>query len=146
MWYQEYKDIGASYDQSEDWRHFAECAKPGVDPEWFHAPDGRKQPDARAFKICQICPVFKECDEWRKVEPLVDSVQAGVLTRAEDVTWYFMKNCLSCDDEFLPRNASQKYCVSPACKQERMRRNWSEINKRKTAARQGKLYGMLEEN
>jgi WhiB family redox-sensing transcriptional regulator len=42
-----------------DWRQWAACAGPGVDPEWFFPAPG--QQGTRAKRICAGCPVRPVC-------------------------------------------------------------------------------------
>jgi WhiB family redox-sensing transcriptional regulator len=47
---------------SPDWRSYAACTAPGVDPELFWPPEGSHGDEARA--ICDACPVRKPCLEY----------------------------------------------------------------------------------
>lgn len=46
------------------WRKQSACANPEVDPEIFHAKAKHKDEVKAAKKICNACPVAKQCLTW----------------------------------------------------------------------------------
>lgn len=55
--------VGAIRGVHEDWYDLAECAKPGVNPDWWFPPRGGSQDRERARAICHNCPVRLQCLE-----------------------------------------------------------------------------------
>jgi WhiB family redox-sensing transcriptional regulator len=63
-----------------DFRHFALCADPRVDPEVFFPVDERPGSPGveRAKRVCNACPVLDECRAWAVGEPLDFGVFGGL--------------------------------------------------------------------
>jgi WhiB family redox-sensing transcriptional regulator len=47
---------------SADWREWAACRRPGVNPEWFFPEKGGSARPAK--RICRQCPVRADCLDY----------------------------------------------------------------------------------
>jgi len=59
------------------WIADAACAKPGVDPDWFHPEPGERSGIEAARFVCAGCQVFDQCTLDTKVSGEKFGVRAG---------------------------------------------------------------------
>lgn len=69
----------------DDWRHWAECSRPGHDAELWHPVGntvGAQLQAADAKAVCRTCPVAEHCLQYALQQRIDEGIYGG-LTESE---------------------------------------------------------------